>query len=89
MRYVVQSADEVQLVASPPGVVTITEEVGPIRLRGKFADSGGKVESRTYEKKHVFIVERVAAGSVELLLVPKGTVTRRVITGGANSWMAT
>lgn len=80
--FVVQSDAEVQLLASPPGLVSITEEVGPIRLRGSFADGGGKVETRTYEKKHVFIVERLAAGQVELLLVPKGAVVRRVIGDG-------
>ncbi|HVL13927.1 MAG TPA: hypothetical protein VM529_15265 [Gemmata sp.] len=76
--YVVQSDEDVQLLASPPGVVTVTKEQGPIRIRGKFV--GNRIVStRTYAKKNVFIVERVKAGEVELLLVPAGKVTRRTV----------
>jgi len=76
--YVVQSDDDVQLLASPPGVVLITKEQGPIRVRGKFADNT-RVSTRTYQKKNVFIVERIKPGDVELLLVPAGKVERRVV----------
>ena len=76
--YVVQSDDDVQLLASPPGVVLITKEQGPIRVRGKFADNT-RVSTRTYQKKNVFIVERLKPGDVELLLVPAGKVERRVV----------
>jgi hypothetical protein len=79
----VQSDADVQLLASPPDRVLITAEVGPIRIRGKFVDGKG-VETRLYEKKQVFIVERVAQGDFELLMVPKGEVTRRVITDDQN-----
>lgn len=82
--YVVQSDLPVQLLASPQGIVSITEEVGPLRIRGKFVYGSGKVETRTYEKKQVFLVERVAQGSVELLMVPKGDVVRRTITDDQN-----
>jgi hypothetical protein len=77
--YVVQSDAEVQLLASPPGIVTVTEEVGPIRIRGRFVDGTGKTETRTYTKKQVFVIERVQSGNVELLMVPKGAVERRLI----------
>lgn len=82
--YVVQSDSAVQLLASPPGVVVVTEEVGPIRIRGEFVDGKGQVETRLYEKKQVFLIERVAQGAVELLMVPKGEVVRRVITDDQN-----
>jgi len=82
--YVVQSDLPVQLLASPAGIVSIVEEVGPIRIRGKFVDGGGKTETRTYEKKQVFLVERLAQGDVELLMVPKGDVTRRTIIDAQN-----
>ena len=79
--YVVQSDDDVQLLASPPGVVTVTKEQGPLKIRGLFV--GNKIVStRTYTKKNVFIVERIAAGDVELLLVPAGKVERRVVGDG-------
>lgn len=79
--FVVQSDGEVQLLSSPPGRVNVTEEAGPIRIRGRFVDGKGAVETRTYSKKHVFIVERIEAGPVELLLVPRGAVERRMIDG--------
>jgi len=76
--YVVQSDEDVQLLASPPGVVTVTKESGPLKIRGLFV--GNKIVStRTYQKKNVFVVERVKAGDVELLLVPAGKVERRVV----------
>ena len=79
--YVVQSDEDVQLLASPPGVVLITKESGPLKLRGKFV--GNKIVStRTYQKKNVFIVERIAPGDVELLLVPAGKVERRTVGDG-------
>ncbi len=87
--FVVQSDEDVQLLASPPGVVSITAEAGPIRIRGKFADSKG-VETRVYGKKQVFIVERLldenkvpVPGTVELLLVPRGKVERRLVDDGS------
>jgi hypothetical protein len=79
--YVVQSDDDVQLLASPPGVVAVTKESGPLKIRGLFV--GNKIVStRTYQKKNVFVVERVKAGDVELLLVPAGKVERRVVGDG-------
>jgi hypothetical protein len=76
--YVVQSDDDVQLLASPPGVVAVTKESGPLKIRGLFV--GNKIVStRTYQKKNVFVVERVKAGDVELLLVPAGKVERRTV----------
>jgi len=79
--YVVQSDDDVQLLASPPGVVVVTKEQGPLKIRGLFV--GNKIVStRTYGKKHVFIVERVKPGDVELLLVPAGKVERRTVGDG-------
>lgn len=80
--YVVQSDDPVQLLASPSGVVSITVEQGPIRLRGTFADGTGKTETRVYSKKQVFIVERVSPGAVELLRVPVGPVDVRLLSDG-------
>lgn len=81
--YVVQSDADVQLLASPEKILKITEESGPVTIHGKFVDGPpGKATTRTYKKKHVFIVERVAAGAAELLEVPKGAVTRQPITDG-------
>jgi len=59
----------------------VTKEQGPLKIRGLFV--GNKIVStRTYAKKNVFIVERVAPGDVELLLVPAGKVERRTVGDG-------
>ncbi len=77
--YVVQSDEVVQLLSSPPGIVDIQEDAGPIKIRGKFVDGSGKTETRTYTKKQVFVVTRLQQGDVELLMTPKGAVTRRML----------
>ena len=86
------------VLASRNGFVSITQEVrktlpdgtteGPLRLRGKFADGNGKVETRTYTAKSIWIIEALAPGEVELLIVPNGAVDesavirRTLVVGG-------
>lgn len=77
--YIVDSDLPLIVLASPEGVVTVTEDAGPLKLRGKFADGAGKVETRTYKGKHIFTVEAVHTGKVELLLVPVGGDAKSVI----------
>lgn len=77
--YVVDSDVPLIVLASPEGFVSVTEDVGPLKLKGKFADGLGKVETRTYKGKHVFTVDAVAAGKVELLIVPIGGDAKSVI----------
>lgn len=81
--YVIQSDEDVQLLVSPPGIVSFTHDPGPIRIHGEFVDGKGR-ESRVYAKKNVFTVERNpgSSGPVELFLVPKGKVERRVVGDG-------
>lgn len=70
--FVIDSDLPVIVLASPKGLVSVTQEAGPIRIRGKFADGSGKVESRTFKGKQVVTVEALASGKVELLVVPMG-----------------
>lgn len=62
------------VLASRKGFVSIVPEKGPLKLRGKFADGDGKVETRSYTAKSLWIVEPLATGEVELLIVPSGAV---------------
>lgn len=55
--------------ASPPGLVSVSEEAGPVKIRGKFVD-GVRTETRTFKGKAVFTVEAIANGRVELIVVP-------------------
>lgn len=75
------------VLASRMGFVSITDEVGPIRIRGRFAD-GTKVESRTYKAKQIVIIEALSVGEVEILVVPQGVnnesgvIRRTLLVGG-------
>lgn len=72
--YVIPHDEPFLLFASPATLVTITRETGPIKIRGKFLDSKGKVETRTYTQKFLAIVEAApgAKGRAELIAVPAG-----------------
>lgn len=76
--YVVQGDGTEQLLPSPANVVKVQEFAGPIGIYGKFIDGAG-TELRTYGAKQIWVVERVLAGQVELLKVPKGKVERRML----------
>lgn len=67
--YVIEADEPCLVLASPEGLVNVSEEAGPIKIRGRFIDGTGKPETRTYAGKSVFTVEAVATGKVELLVV--------------------
>lgn len=75
--YVIDSDVSVLVLASPEGVVKLTEDAGPIKLRGKFVDGRGETETRTYKGKQVITVEAVTTGRVELLIVPTGATAAK------------
>ena len=70
--YVIDSDLPAIVLASPAGLVSVTEDAGPVKIRGRFVDGSGKPETRTYKGKAVFVVEATASGRVELLVVPAG-----------------
>lgn len=74
--YVVQSDAPFLLFASPPGLVSVTREAGPLRVRGKFID-GSKVETRTLTGKHIAIIEATGTGKVELIAVAVGSADEK------------
>ncbi len=70
--YIVNSTKDGALRIHPAGLVTISKETGPLTIKGKFADGGGKSETRKYAGPFVFIVEPVAGakGRIELDFIP-------------------
>lgn len=69
--YVVEADVELLAFTSPGGAVKVTKDVGPLRIRARFADGKG-VETRNFAAKHLVIVEALGEGRDELLIVPVG-----------------
>ena len=87
--FVIEAEVPCLVLASREGYVLITPEKPPIKLRGKFADGQGKVETRSYTAKNIWIVEAITTGEVELLIVPEGAkdssaVIRRTLVVGSS-----
>lgn len=73
--YVLDSDVPLIVLSSPPGLVRVTAEEGPLRIRGVFVDAKfpGRVESRTYRGKHIYTVDATDKnGPCELLVIPVG-----------------
>jgi hypothetical protein len=70
--YVIESPVPLIVLHSPAEHVGVQPEEGPVKVRGKFADGTGKTETRTFSSKHLYFVNAVKAGQIELLIVPIG-----------------
>lgn len=84
--FIIDSDLPLIVLSSPNGLLKVTEEAGPIRIRGVFVDGNGKVQTRNYKGKHVYTVEVAdgRSGLAELIIVPVGVkaeseVIRRLI----------
>jgi len=73
--FVVQSDKPAIILHSPDGLLNVTEDQGPIRLRGKFAGGSGKVETKTFDGKYVYTIEGLKSGKAELILIPSGVTS--------------
>lgn len=70
--YVIDSDVDGFLLTRPSGLVAVSQDIGPIRIRGKFVDGAGKVETRTFKGKVVFTLEAVGTGILYIDFVPQG-----------------
>lgn len=70
--YVIEADVDVLVLPSPLGIVRKTEDTGPLKIKGIFADGNGEYETRTYKGKQVITIEAASTGTVELLIVPVG-----------------
>jgi len=73
--FVIESDVQAIVLHSPDGLLTVSEDQGPIKLRGKFAGGTGRVETKTFSGKFVYTIEGVKAGKAELILIPSGVVS--------------
>lgn len=65
---VIESPEPLLVTSSPLGHVAIQPEVGPVRVRGKFADGTGKVETRIFKSPNLYFINAVTPGKVEILI---------------------
>lgn len=83
--YVIECDEPLIVLHSPTDVVRVNVEKGPVRVRGRFADGSGLVETREYTKSNLYFVEAMSSGKCELLIVPVGVqeesaIRRQVLT---------
>lgn len=90
--FVIDSDVELLILDSPANRLEKAVEAGPFKARGKFADGGDAVETRTYRGKFIYFLEvkkGATAGPVELFVAPTGAtkeadfVRRTLQVGGA------
>ncbi len=70
--YILDCQEPCFVLVSPPGIVNISQDTGPLKVRGRFVGGNGKYETRTFTGKVVVTVEAVGTGRVEILIVKEG-----------------
>jgi hypothetical protein len=68
--YIIDSDIACIVLTSPSGLISVSSETGPLKIRGKFVDGNGKTETRTYKGKYVYSLEAIGTGKAELLVIP-------------------
>lgn len=79
--YVIEGKVPLLVLASPEGIVSVTEEAGPVKVRAIFAGNT-KYSTRNVKGPSVYFVEATGTGRVELLIARKdgtGKVIRRTL----------
>jgi len=71
--YVIQADPECIILTSPAGLVKVSKETGPVKVRGQFVDGApGTIETRTFTRPNVYFLDAAGTGLVELLVIPAG-----------------
>ena len=75
---VIESPGPLMIFDFPEGLVEIDSDDGarPMKVKGKFADGTGKVETRTFTSKYLYFVNAVKSGEMEMLIIPEGAISK-------------
>jgi hypothetical protein len=75
---VIESASPLMVFDFPEGLVSVEADDGarPMKVKSKFADGTGKMESRTFTSKYLYFVEALKKGEVEMLIIPEGAINK-------------
>lgn len=70
VNFIISGDNPFWVLASRDGLVNVSYEDGPLKIRGKFIDAPDKIETRIFKQKHNASVEPVkdATGQVEVLI---------------------
>lgn len=71
---VLESTVELIIRTFPYGLIDVEASAGPIRVRGKFADGTGKIETREFRTAFVYFLTSAKSGVVGVDLIPVGVV---------------
>lgn len=75
---IIESPGPLMIFDFPEGLVEVDSDDGarPMKVKGKFADGTGKVETRTFTSKHLYFVNALKSGEMEMLIVPEGAISK-------------
>ena len=75
---VIESTSPLMVFDFPEGLVSVEADNGarPMKVKSKFADGTGKMESRTFTSKYLYFVEALKKGEVEMLIIPEGAINK-------------
>ncbi len=73
---VIESPVPITVTSSPLGHVSIQPEEGPVKVRGKFADGTGKIETRVFSSKHLYFINAVKQGKIEILIFEPNVIVQ-------------
>lgn len=76
MFYIIESKSPFTVIDSPAGRVKITDEKGPLKIRGLFVDDQKNISTRTFNGPYIASIEAVVTGRVELIVFPVGEIDR-------------
>ena len=72
--FVIESDVELIVRQFPVGLIDVESSAGPIRVRGKFSDGSGKVETRDYRRGYIYFLTAVSSGTAGVDLIPVGVL---------------
>ena len=82
--YVISSAKPFIVLASPDSLLTVSQEMGPLAIRGKFIETPDKSVTKRITDPYIAIIEAMGSGRAEIIVVPVGVqreadIVRRMI----------
>lgn len=77
--YVIESETELFLFQAVGQHLKVVQLEGPRTIFGRFSDGTGDYESRDIKSKHIYVLQAITSGKVELFVVPSGVTDRSLV----------